>query len=313
MKFLALIVLSLSWCQLNAKDWKINDQHTQVQFSIGYMGVMEVAGIFTQTRGKFEYDEATKQAKNILFQIAAKSIKTHNKKRDSHLRRPDFLDIKQFPWIEVTLDRADLSPGTRKILAQVTIKGVQKPQELLLQVEGIKPDPWDESKHSLFLRVSGEFNRTDYGLTWNKNLDQGGVLVSDMVRISVDVEANPSDQKLAFSRFYLPSGQVKAAALTKTANLPENYDFSDEVEEAPVEVIKLAPKDATNPASVVIGFFIFISITAISLWLKIKLQKSMQEKMKWSSVKTEIVSDLILLGFVMGSFIMTAPLMGYGN
>ncbi|MBH48877.1 MAG: hypothetical protein CME71_11980 [Halobacteriovorax sp.] len=313
MKLSLILALLFSSHLLLAKDWKINDQHTQVQFNIGYMGVMEVAGTFTQTRGKFEFDEDSSIARNILFQIATKSIRTHNKKRDSHLRRPDFFDVKQFPWIEITLPQADLTPGSRQIQVLITMRGVQRQEQLQMQVEGLKSDPWDKTKRSLFLRVSGKIKRSDYGLSWNKDLDQGGVLVSDEVRVSIDIEANPSDQKLAFSRFYLPSNQGPKATLTKAMDLPENYDFDDEPEEQAAKKIDLAPKDATNPASFVIGFFIFISITITSIWLKIKLQKLMQKKMKWGNLKSEVLSDLILLAFVLSSFAMTAPLMGYGN
>tara|TARA_R110000868_G_scaffold61524_1_gene186924 strand:+ start:37094 stop:38035 length:942 start_codon:yes stop_codon:yes gene_type:complete len=313
MKLTLIFILLFTSQSLLAKDWKINDQHTQVQFNIGYMGVMEVAGTFTQIRGKFDFDEASATAQNILFQIATKSIRTHNKKRDSHLKRPDFFDVKQFPWIEVSMPQADLTPGSRQIQALITMRGIQRQEQLQMQVEGLRADPWDESKRSLFLRVTGKIKRSDYGLSWNKDLDQGGVLVSDDVRISIDIEANPSDQKLAFSRFYLPNAQSTKATLTKAVDLPESYDFDDEPEEQPTKKIELAPKDATNPASFVIGFFIFVSITGLSIWLKIKLQKTMQLKMKWGSVKTEVISDLMLLAFVLTSFAMTAPLMGYGN
>lgn len=309
MKLLLILFFTFS---SYAKDWRINDQHTQVQFNIGYMGVMEVAGLFSQTRGKFEYDAETLIARNILFQIATKSIQTHNKKRDAHLRRSDFFDVARFPWIEILIPQVKLAPGQASTLAEVTLRGVTKKIPVKLHIEGLKPDPWDEGKYSLFLRVIGTINRSDFGLTWNKKLDQGGVLVSDQVGFSVDIEANPSDQKLAFSRFYLPQGVVKSQNQISPDQLPKDivFEVESESDKAP---IKLSPKDSSNTASVIIGFLLFSLITIASIALKIKLQKYMEVKFEWGNTKSEIVSDLILLAFVMSTFMATAPLMGYGN
>src|SRR5690606_28136997 len=122
---------------------------------------------------------------------------------------PDFFYVQNFPWIEFTLDQADLSPGEKVLKGMLNLRGVAKPIELQAKVDGIKPDPWDNSKKSFFKHLSGQIKRSDFGLTWNKTIDQGGFLVDDDVEFSVDVEANPADQKLAFSRFYLPNGTVR--------------------------------------------------------------------------------------------------------
>lgn len=312
MKFLVLLLFPfLSFAQ-SFEDWKLNDQHTQIQFRVGYMGVMEVTGLFTQVRGKFEFDPNTGKAQNILVQIAAKSIQTHNKKRDNHLRRTDFLYAQAYPWIEFTIDQADLSAGKRTISGELGLRGVHKKIELSAHIDGLKPDPWDPGKFSLFMRLTGKINRNDFGLTWNKALDQGGVLVADEVDFSIDVEANPSDQKLAFSRFYLPNGVTRPIAQVPAHELPKDQIVEvDPEDEKPV--IKLEAKDATNPASVVIGFLIFVTITALSLWIKIKLQKYLRSGLEWKPLAAEIVSDLIMLSFVLIAFALTAPLMGYGN
>lgn len=311
MKYLILLFLPMI-ALADFQDFKLNDQHTQIQFRVGYMGVMEVTGLFTQVRGKFEFDQSTGQAKNILVQIAAKSIQTHNKKRDNHLRRPDFFYVTKFPWIEFTLNQADLSAGERSLTGELNLRGIAKPVTLKAQIEGIKADPWDAGKFSFFMRLSGTIKRSDFGLTWNKTLEQGELLVADEVHFSIDVEANPSDQKLAFSRFYLPNGVTRPLNQVPAHELP--YDAVAEEVEADSEKapIILKAKDATNPASVVIGFLLFVFITGFSLWLKIKVQKGLREQLKYSSLKAEIISDLILLTFVISAFALTAPLMGYG-
>ncbi len=309
-----LILITLFSSAIHAENWVINDQHTQVQFKIGYMGVMEVSGLFTKVRGKFEYDPTTKQAKNILFQIATNSIQTHNKKRDGHLKRSDFFYAKQFPWIEASIDSIKLEQKEFKTNINLNIKENLKSVPVTVTVIGIKNDPWDESKQSLFLKISGKVDRKEFGLTWNKKMDQGGYLLSDDVSFTVNVEANPSDQKLAFSRFFLPTGQkpkytqVDAKKIDK--DLEDKFDFSEVDQEA--DKVQLSPKNNTNPASVIIGFVIFILITGLSIYIKIKLQKMLIDK-RLSTIKAEIISDLILLAFVLVAFALTAPLMGYGN
>src|SRR5690606_15349649 len=168
---LLLLLFPLLVSAQSFEDWKLNDQHTQIQFNVGYMGVMEVTGLFTQVRGKFEYDPKSGKAQNILVQVAAKSIQTHNKKRDNHLRRADFLYAQAYPWIEFTVSEADLSSGKRKLKGELGLRGVHKEIELNAHIEGLKPDPWDPGKHSLFMRLTGKIKRSDFGLTWNKALD----------------------------------------------------------------------------------------------------------------------------------------------
>lgn len=311
-----IIVILLAFCfnsALLAKDWVVNDQHTQVQFNIGYMGVMEVSGLFTTVRGKFSLDETSMQASQVIFQIATKSIQTHNEKRDRHLRKNDFFYTAQFPWIEATIDSIDLKQTKIQTSINLNIKENLKKIPVTVEVIGIKNDPWDDSKKSLFLKLKGEINRKDFGLNWNKTLDNGDLLISNSVQFSVNIEANPSDQKLAFSRFFLPTGQKTKHTQVESQHLPIDpiEEFNEEVEEKVVP--ETSPKDHTNPASVISGFIIFVLITAMSIYLKIKLQLFLEKNKDRSKMASEIISDLILLFFVIIAFMLTAPLMGYGK
>ncbi|PIP89577.1 MAG: hypothetical protein COW01_11410 [Bdellovibrionales bacterium CG12_big_fil_rev_8_21_14_0_65_38_15] len=312
-KIIVLISLLCFSSVLLAKDWVINDQHTQVQFKIGYMGVMEVSGLFTNVRGKFSLDEKTMKASDIIFQIATKSVQTHNEKRDRHLKKSDFFYAAQFPWIEATLASIDLNHKKINTTISLNIKENLKNLPVVIEVIGIKNDPWDQSKKSLFLKLKGEINRKDFGLNWNKTLDNGDLLIDNKVEFSVNIEANPSDQKLAFSRFFLPTGQKTKYVQTESNSLP--IDSIEEIteEEALKTAPETTPKDHTNPASFIIGFIIFIAITVLSIYLKIKLQFFLEKKKERSKIVSEIISDLVLLLFVIVAFMLTAPLMGYGK
>lgn len=161
--------------------------------------------------------------------------------------------------------------------------------------------------------MKGEINRKDFGLNWNKTLDNGDLLIDNKVEFSVNIEANPSDQKLAFSRFFLPTGQKTKYVQTKTNSLPIEPIVEITQEEALKTAPETTPKDHTNPASFIIGFIIFVAITAMSIYLKIKLQLFLEKKKERSKIVSAIISDLVLLLFVIVAFMLTAPLMGYGK
>ncbi len=312
-KIIVLISLLCFSSALLAKDWVINDQHTQVQFKIGYMGVMEVSGLFTNVRGKFTLDEKSMKATDIIFQIATKSVQTHNEKRDRHLKKNDFFYSAQFPWIEATLASIDLNQKKVNTTISLNIKENLKSLPVTLEVIGIKNDPWDQSKKSLFLKLKGEINRKDFGLNWNKTLDNGDLLIDNKVEFTVNIEANPSDQKLAFSRFFLPTGQKTKYVQAESNSLPIEPIEEINEEIALKTATETSPKDHTNPASFIIGFIIFIAITILSIYLKIKLQLFLERKKDRSKIVSEIISDLVLLLFVIVAFMLTAPLMGYGK
>ncbi|GAB4239835.1 MAG: YceI family protein [Deltaproteobacteria bacterium] len=173
---------------LHAGAWELDPDHTGVHFTVRHLMVSSVRGEFEKVTGKIVYDEAdvTKSAADIS--IDAASINTRVAKRDEHLRSPDFLDVAKHPTIAFKSKRAEKAGnGTLKMTGDLTIRGVTK--EVTLTVEGPTPavkDPWGN------LRVGGhattKIHRKDFGLTWNKALETGGVVVGDEVDISIDVE-----------------------------------------------------------------------------------------------------------------------------
>lgn len=314
MKFLLLVLLiTLAPKKATSGTWVINDQHTQVQFEIGYMGIMKVSGLFTNVRGKFLFDQESKIAKDIIFQISTKSIQTHNNKRDRHLKRSDFFYSEKFPWIEATIDQVNLGNKKAQAIVNLNIKENLQAVSVTIDVIGIKKDPWDQSKKSLFLKLSGKINRQDFGLNWNKELDNGDLLIAQEVDFSVNIEANPSDQKLAFSRFFLPTGQKTKYNQVDPSQLELEKVEKSLGEENATIAPKTTAKDHTNPASFISGFVIFVLITVVSIFIKIKLQVVLEKSFKKSKIFSEIISDLVLLSFVILAFMLTAPLMGYGK
>ena len=108
--------------------------------------------------------------------------------RDDHLRSADFLDAAKYPTITFKSKRVEKNgQGRLKVIGDLTIRGVTK--EVTLDVEGPTPPVKDPQGN---IRVGGQatarINRKDFGLTWNKALEAGGVVVGDEVDITIDLE-----------------------------------------------------------------------------------------------------------------------------
>jgi len=173
---------------LHAATWELDPAHTGVHFKVRHLMVSSVRGDFEKVSGKIVFDETdvTKSTADIV--IDAASVNSRVAKRDADLRSPNFLDVANHPTITFKSKRVEKTgDGTLKVTGDLTIRGVTKP--VVLDVEGPTPPIKDPEGN---LRVGGmattKINRKDFGLTWNKPLESGGVLVGDEVDITIDVE-----------------------------------------------------------------------------------------------------------------------------
>ena len=127
--------------------------------------------------------------------IDAASITTNDAKRDEHLRGTDFFDVqhhKQITFVSSTIGKAN-PEGNHELWGELTIKGVTKNVKLEVQFGGIMKDPWGNEKAGFTL--TGKINRSDWGLIWNATLETGGLMVSDEVSISCEVELTRINQE----------------------------------------------------------------------------------------------------------------------
>jgi polyisoprenoid-binding protein YceI len=180
--FLTLPVLS------QASSWQIDPDHSSFQFKVRHLMVSNVKGDFTKTKGVVTMDDNDRANLKIDLTIDAASVNTGHAKRDEHLRAPDFFDVAKYPTItfvskKVTKD----GPDKLKVVGDLTIHGVTK--EVTVDVEGptqeIK-DPWGNFRRGA--TATTRINRKDFGLTWNRALETGGVVVGEDVDIFVEIE-----------------------------------------------------------------------------------------------------------------------------
>lgn len=169
-------------------QWSFDPAHSQVQFSVKHMGISTVRGTFQSFTGAIEQENGTVQA--VTVEIDVNSLTTSNEQRDGHLRSPDFFDVATFPTATFVLTAFSRTGDNVTATGHVTIKGITKPVTLTGEIGGPAKDPWGNEKVSAVLET--KISRKDFGLTWNVALEAGGVLVSDDVKLHIDVQAAPA-------------------------------------------------------------------------------------------------------------------------
>ncbi len=166
--------------------WDIDPDHSVIEFRVTHMLVSKTSGRFMDYRGSVVMDETTKTFKTIEATIQASSVNTNQEKRDSHIRNPDFLDVKQFPTITYKMNTYEKDGETYKIIGNLTLRGVTKEVTLLGTFNGVTKDPWGNIRAGF--TADGTLNRKDFGMIWNKTLDNGGLVVGNDVQIHLDIE-----------------------------------------------------------------------------------------------------------------------------
>lgn len=182
------MLLSMIPAAAPAGTWELDPAHTSVQFKVRHMMVSNVRGDFEKISGNVTYDEDDISRSSADITIDANSINTRVAKRDKHLKSPDFLDAEKYPLLVFRSKRVERAgEGKLKITGDLTIRGVTR--EVVLDVEGPTPPVRDfQGKMRVGGTASTMINRKDFGLTWNKAIETGGVVVGDEVEITIDIE-----------------------------------------------------------------------------------------------------------------------------
>lgn len=176
---------------MNAKTWKLDGAHSQVEFSVKHMMFTKVRGKFGSVDGTVQLDTDSPEASSVAVTIDAASLDTGVEDRDNHLRSGDFFDVESHPTLTFRSRRVEGAlekPGDRcTILGDLTIRGTTREVTLDARFEGTGPDPWGGTRAGFSAQTT--IDRRDFGLTWNQALEAGGVLVGHEVDIALQVQA----------------------------------------------------------------------------------------------------------------------------
>jgi len=183
MKMFKFVVLSILGAgSLFAGNYNIDTSHSSVGFKVKHLMISYVKGSFDSFNGSFDYDEKTNTLKSLNGTIEVSSINTSNKKRDDHLRAPDFFDVEKYPKITFELK----SIKGDKVSGILTMRNISKMVILDFENNGTIKDPWGNTRAGF--ELIGKIKRSDFGLTWNKVLEAGGVAVGDIVKLDIQIE-----------------------------------------------------------------------------------------------------------------------------
>ncbi len=319
MKNIIFILISLILTSpSNAENWRVNWQHSKVTFQIPYMGVTNVSGAFTKFDGAFSFDESTKKLSEVEFIISTESVDTNNLKRDNHIKNKDFFNVSKYSKITFNSKETIYEEGLPvAIIGDLTLLETTKEVRFKLKYKGSVKDPWDDNKIAQFFEASTKINRKDFGLLWNKKLDKGGLLLGEEVSIDITIEAFEQGVRPAFSRFFLPTANIKKSVANE---IKSNVTTVDAQKKQSDPLSPKAPKVVSRPdlpsgkdiaLNMVFGFLAFIILIGGGIKLQIILTKFFEKKgldPKW----TFILPNIIVMGLIMFIASYLAPFMGYG-
>ena len=190
-KFVSAVILTAAMTlQATAATttWQIDPAHTAAQFAVKHMMISTVRGEFKNVTGTVVWDDQDLTKSKVNVTIDTKTVNTGEEARDKDLKSDKFFDVANFPTMTFISKKVETSGvGKLKVTGDLTIRGVTK--EVVLDAEGptapIK-DPWGNTRSAV--SATTHVNRQDFGVKWNANLDGGGVVVSDTVAITIDLE-----------------------------------------------------------------------------------------------------------------------------
>ncbi len=167
--------------------WSVDPAHSRVEFQVKHLGIATVRGVFRQFEGTLEIgdDPSTSRA---YGSVEVASIDTNETRRDEHLRSPDFFDAASHPTIafrSTAIERID--DETFRVTGELEMHGQTRPITLTAEFTGTESDPWGNDR--VGLEVSGQLDRGEYGMTFNQVLGSGNLMVSEKVKLHLDISA----------------------------------------------------------------------------------------------------------------------------
>jgi polyisoprenoid-binding protein YceI len=186
--FLTVSLLLAGAPTAQAQTWTIDQAHSAAHFAVRHMMVSTVRGDMGKITGSMNFDPKQPSAGSIEASIDMTGIDTREPGRDTHLKGADFFDVATFPTMTFKSRKIDAaSGGGYKVVGDLTIRGVTK--EVVLDVEPLRPAIKDQRGATRTgTTATTTINRQDFGVKWSRTLDGGGVVVSDEVSITIDVE-----------------------------------------------------------------------------------------------------------------------------
>ena len=169
------------------KTWNIDVAHSEISFKVKHLMVSNVRGKFNSYEGKIELPDEDLTKAVISFSAETKSIDTGNTMRDGHLQSPDFFNSTEFPTLSFASKSITKKSGNDfEVIGPLTMHGVTK--EVILNTTFNGMTAGMDGLKVMSFEITGSLSRKDFGLMWNAPIEQGGVVVSDEVKLDINAE-----------------------------------------------------------------------------------------------------------------------------
>jgi polyisoprenoid-binding protein YceI len=186
-KFLAIILLLLPLSLFAQTTWMVDKAHSKVGFSVTHMVITNVEGYFKDYEAKITTTDDDFSTAQIDFIINTNSIFTDNERRDNHLRSDDFFNAEKYPHM-IFKSKSIKKTGSDeyKLVGNFTIRDVTKQIELDVKLNGLIQDGFGNERAGF--KITGEINRFDYNLKWDKTIETGGLIAGKEVELIINLE-----------------------------------------------------------------------------------------------------------------------------
>ena len=169
-----------------AGKWSIDPVHSEVGFSVRHMMVSKVRGRFTEFSGDIVTGDRPEDS-SVTAEISLSSINTGQEQRDAHIRSADFFEVETYPTMTYRSTGIRQDGGDYVIDGELTLKGVTKSVPLTLELNGFGPDPFGGTRAGF--TATGELSRSEFNVSFNAPMANGGAVVADKISLSLEIEA----------------------------------------------------------------------------------------------------------------------------
>ncbi len=169
------------------KTWNIDSAHSEIGFKVKHLMISNVRGKFNSFKGSIEMEDEDFTKAVISFSADTASINTENDMRDKHLQSPDFFDSASFPTLSFkSKSITKRSDNKFEVTGELNMHGITK--EIILDTTLNGTITGMDGAKMMGFEILGSLSRKDFGLTWNAPIEQGGVVVSDEVKLEINTE-----------------------------------------------------------------------------------------------------------------------------
>lgn len=185
----ALCLVAVFATATAAESWTVDPVHSIVEFSVRHMVISKVKGRFGEFAGTVDFDGKSPAGGSVELTVQIASIDTDDEERDGHLKSPDFFDAEKNPTMTFKSKKVvmvDGKTGEFKLIGDLTMAGTTKEVTFDCEFNGVAVDPWGNTKSGF--SASTVINRQEFGLTWSKTIETGGLLVGNDITIVLELE-----------------------------------------------------------------------------------------------------------------------------